>query len=55
MHETGPTEPDIGLFLDLIGCRLQHDLQVPAKTRANALWALVHAADNRYAVPTILL
>ena len=47
-YETGPTEPDVGVFLDIVQLRLEDEsARAAAKTRANALWALVHAVDNR--------
>jgi len=47
-YETGPTQPDIGEFLDVIRSRLEAP-DAATKTRGNALWALVHAAANRSA------
>ena len=47
-YETGPTEPDVGVFLDVVQSRLEAP-GATTKTRGNALWALVHAVSNRWA------
>jgi len=55
-HETGPTEPSVDVFLDIIRSKLESaPSAAPRKTCANALWALVHAVSNRSATEQRLL
>ena len=53
IYETGPTEPAVDAFLDVIRSKLE--TSTTAKTRGNALWALVHAAANQSASEDRLL
>jgi len=53
-HETGPTEPSVDEFLDVISAKLETP-NTPSKTRGNVLWALVHIVTNQSASEERLL
>jgi len=54
-NDSGPTEPEVDVFLELIGARLDSAASVSSKIRGNVLWVLMHAVDNRSASDQLLL
>jgi len=48
VYQTGPTEPAVDAFLDVIRSKLEAP-DTERKTCGNALWALVHAVANQSA------